>query len=176
MPKKVTTPAGRKPAAASKPKAATGPSQSAEAKRASQEKQDTALRAQVVKRCVKGDETVGAVAKELKITAGKAAFLIMQHRVEAGEVPTIEGKTETSLVNALGAARARADEFSSWGWLAARSGKSEGFIKGKLAEAGKYSPRAENVAVKRSASKPKAAPKPKATAAGGKKRTVRGNA
>lgn len=168
------TPA-RKPAAAAKPKASTGPSQTGEAKRIAQEKQDTALRAQVVKRCVKGNETVGAVAKELKITPGKAAFLIMQHRVEVSEVPTIEAKTEAGLVTAIANARAKADEFSSWGWLAARSGKSEGFIKSRLEEAGKYTPKAENIAVKRSGSKPAAAKSTPTRKASTGKKTVRGN-
>lgn len=176
MPKKVVnppaakTPATKKPAAAKAP--AKAPGVSVEAKRELQAKQDTALRIQVVKRCIKGDETVGAVAKELSITAGKAAFLIMQHRVEVGEVPAIEGKTEPTLLKALSTERNKANEFSSWGWLAARSGKSEGYIKSKLAELGLYEPKAENIAVKRSASKPKADPKPKTAG----KKTVRGNA
>lgn len=177
MPKKVTTarkaaPAGKKPAAkapAAKPKV------DLEAKRNAQAKQDATLRAAVVKRCIKGDETIGSVAKDLKITAGKAAFLRMEHLVEVGEVPSITGKTDASLLTAIGAARARGDEFSSWGWLAARSGRSEGFIKSGLAEAGKYEPRAENIASVRASKKPASKPAAAGKKVAGKKK-VRGNA
>lgn len=180
MPKKVTT--SRKPAA--KPKSAPAkkapaakPAQDAEAKRKAQQTQDAKLRAEVVKRCVKGDETVGSVAKVLKITPGKAAFLIMQHRVENGEVTAITAKSDSALLNAIATARNKGDEYSSWGWLAARSGRSEGWIKSGLAEAGKYQPRAENIASVRAAKNPakKAAPTAAGKKATGKKKT-RGNA
>jgi len=182
MPKKVTSAkkAPQKPKTAPAKKApAAKPAVDAEAKRKAQQAQDAKLRAEVVKRCVKGDETVGSVAKVLKITPGKAAFLIMQHRVENGEVPSISAKSDSALLNAIATARAKGDEFSSWGWLAARSGRSEGWIKSGLADAGKYTPKSENIATLRASKKPAAAKKSgvKVTAGkkGGKKRT-RGNA
>lgn len=148
----------------------------AEQKREAREAQTAEQQATIVKRVINGDEKLAAVAKDLKITSGKAAFLIMLHRVAEGEVPTITGKNDEALLRAINVARNKADEYSSWGWLAARSGKSEGFIKTGLEGLGLYTPRAENIASKRSESS-----KPAATAASGKKpapkkKTVRGNA
>ena len=89
----------------------------------------------------------------------------------------INGKDDETLLKAINVARLKADEYSSWGWLAARSGRSEGFIKSGLQELELYTPKAENIATKRAEAKPKPEPKTKAGAAkpGGKKR-VAGNA
>jgi hypothetical protein len=92
----------------------------AEAKRQAREAQNAQQMKEVVARVVNGDEKLAAVAKDLKITSGKAAFLIMQYRVAQGEVPAITGKTDEALLKAVNAARLKADEHSSWGWLAAR--------------------------------------------------------
>jgi len=134
--------------------------------------------AEVVSRYIEGDEKLSVVAASLKITPGKAAFLVMQHRVAEGEVPAIEGKDDESLLKAINVQREKADEYSSWGWLAARSGRSEGFIKNGLEELELYTPKAENIASKRAELKPKPEPKAKGettTKPAGKKR-VSGNA
>lgn len=154
--------------------AAASKAAATEAKRVAREEQNTAQLNAVVSRVVNGDEKLAAVAKELKITSGKAAFLIMQHRVAQGEVPKITGKDDASLLSAINAARLKADEYSSWGWLAARSGKSEGFIKTGLEGMGLFTPRAENIASKRAATKPAKAPAAAKKTAGKKK--VAGNA
>lgn len=173
--KKTTSRSTAKSSTTAKAKAVSG---DADAKRQAREAQESEQRAYVAKNYLDGDMTLGAVAKTLKITSGKAAFLGMQERVERGEVPAIKGASDETLLKNINTARQKADEFSSWGWLAARSGRSEGFIKNGLADAGLYSPKAENIASKRSASKPKAAPKAKTP---GKKTTakkakVKGNA
>lgn len=172
MPKKTTAAATATKTTEDKPKVDNA------AKQAARQEQNEKQLAYVVEHYVDGDEPLAAVAKALSITSGKAAFLAMQHRVAQNEVPAIKGKDDDALLKAISAARNKADEYSSWGWLAARSGKSEGFIKTGLAELGLFEPRAENIASKRAESKPKAAPKPKAAAAtGGKKKTaVKGNA
>lgn len=153
----------------------------AEAKRAAREAQTAEQQQAVVDRVVNGDEKLAVVAKDLKITSGKAAFLIMLHRVEQGEVPKITGKNDEALLKAINVARLKADEHSSWGWLAARSGKSEGFIKTGLAKLGLYKPREENIASKRAGSKPAAAAngssgKKSTTTGKSKSKKVRGNA
>lgn len=173
--KAASTTAAKKPASTKTAAASNGAAAAAaEAKRVAREAQTAEQMQQVVARVVNGDEKLAAVAKDLKITSGKAAFLIMQHRVAQGEVPAITGKNDEALLKAINAARLKADEHSSWGWLAARSGKSEGFIKSGLEKAGLYKPRAENIASKRAASKPKSAPAAKSGKSG--KKTVRGNA
>lgn len=154
-----------------------GSAEATEAKRAARDAQNAAQLQAVVSRVVNGDEKLAVVAKDLKITSGKAAFLIMQHRVAQGEVPAISGKSDDALLDNIAKARAKGDEYSSWGWLAARSGKSEGFIKNGLKAKGTYKPGSENIASLRAASKPKASAKTsstKKTGASGKK--VRGNA
>jgi len=170
-PKGATKPAAAKPDAAAQAASA----KAAEEKRQAREAQTASQQAAVVKRVVNGDEKLAVVAKDLNITSGKAAFLIMQHRVAEGEVPTITGKDDDALLKNIAAARAKGDEFSSWGWLAARSGKSEGFIKSGLEKAGSYKPGAENIATKRAASKPAAAKKTASAKKTGSAK-VRGNA
>lgn len=152
------------------------PSQTAESKRAAQAKQDAELTAQVVKRFVKGDETAATVAKDLNVSPVKVLVLAGIHRVAVGEVPAIEGKTDASLLKAIAAARNKADEFSSWGWLAVRSGKSEAWIKGELEKAGLYEKKAVNIAQARAAARPAAPKAPAAAGTTGGKKRVRGNA
>lgn len=90
------------------------------------------------------------VGAELSITPGKAQFLNMLHEVAEGNVPTISTSgNEDAVVKRIAAARAKADEYSSWGWLAARTGWSEGKIKTLLEASGDYTPRAENIAAVR---------------------------
>jgi hypothetical protein len=130
-----------------------------------------------------GDESLGAVAKDLNITAGKAAFILMKHAVSEGKVPAIEGKDDESLLKAINTERLSVDRYSAWGWLAARAGKPEGWIKTGLEGLGLYTPGAENIASRRAELNPKPAAEPKAakTAAKGEskpapKRRRKGNA
>lgn len=116
-----------------------------ESKRAAQKARDEKLTQQVL-RAREAGTSYGEIAADLNITPGKAQFLVMLHRVAEGEVPRITGKTDEVLLNNIAKARAKADQYSSWGWLAARSGRSEAFIKNGLAEMGSYEPRAENIA------------------------------
>jgi hypothetical protein len=150
-------------AAADAKKAADAKAAAAEQKRAAREKLAEEQWNYVEAHYLDGDESLSAVASHLSITSGKTAFIAMQIRVDRGEVPKIVGKDDETLLKNIHAARAKADEYSSWGWLAARSGKSEGFIKNGLEEAGLYEPRAENIATKRAESKPAPAPAGKTT-------------
>ena len=127
-----------------------------------------------------GDESLSTVASDLSITAGKAAFLLMKDAVAKGKVPEIDGKDDEALLKAINVARLKVDSYSSWGWLAARSHKSEGFIKNGLEGMGMFSPKAENIASKRAELNPKkpAAKKETTSKAGGRKRPTakKGNA
>lgn len=86
------------------------------------------------------------IAEELSITPGKAQYLMMLHLVSEGEVPAITFRNDDDLIRKCAAARAKADQYSSWGWISARAGVSEGKIKGLLEESGDYEPKAENIA------------------------------
>jgi hypothetical protein len=100
----------------------------------------------------------------------------MQHRVAEGEVPTISTNGNSdAVVKRLVTARNKADEFSSWGWLSARSGLTENVIKKMLLDAGEYEPKSSNIAAVRAAANgggstktatPKAKPKAKPAATG----------
>lgn len=89
------------------------------------------------------------IAEELSITPGKAQFLMMLHKVAEGEVPKITFRNDGELTTKAAAARRKADEFSSWGWIAARTGVSEGKLKGLLEESGDYVPKSENISIVR---------------------------
>jgi hypothetical protein len=150
--------------------------------RAKQEAEQTAV---LVKRVVnhpaigESKEAYAKVATDLKITAGKAAFLLMQHHVANGDVPSITGKDDETLLKNINAARLKADRFSAWGWLAARSGKNEGWIKTGLAKMGLFTPKAENIATKRAEANPKkATTKTEGTKTTGKRQrpSAKGNA
>jgi len=147
----------------------------AEAERLSKTKargeQDAALLAQILKRHgdhpavpggEQGDETLAVVAKSLNITTTKAGWLLFFHAVASGKVPAITAKSDEELVKKIHAARVEAGRFSAWGWLAARSDRSESWIKTKLHEAGLYEPRSENIASVRAEANPKPAKKEKA--------------
>lgn len=123
-------------------------------KSAARAEQNAATMKIVIDRCVKGDESVGDVARDLKITAGKAAFLIMQHRVATGDVPELKATDDETATKNILAARAKADEFASWGWIAARTGLPESKVK-LLAEKGGYKVKGDKVASTRAAAKPK---------------------
>lgn len=86
-------------------------------------------RIQVVRdRMVNGDDHVKDVAVSLGLTPGKTAFIKMQILVEDGQVKKIDG-TPAQVIARTIAARKKADEYSSWGWLAARTGMNEGTLK-----------------------------------------------
>jgi hypothetical protein len=84
-------------------------------------------------RMVTGNDHVKDVAKSLGLTPGKTAFIKMQILVADGEVPKIEG-TQAQIIARTIAARKKADDYSSWGWLAARTGKPEGALKVAVAK------------------------------------------
>lgn len=107
------------------------------------------------------------IATELSITPGKAQYLMMCHLVEEGEVPAITYRNDDELVRKCAAARAKADQYSSWGWISARAGVSPGKIWKMLEESGDYTPKAENIAAVR-AEKNGSAPKKGNVAAKGK--------
>lgn len=89
----------------------------------------------IVERRDNGDSW-GDIASDLNITPGKAQFLMMLHRVAEGDVPAIKHRNETELVNGIRKARDAQNEFSSWGWISARSGVSEGKVKALAEESG----------------------------------------
>lgn len=112
----------------------------------------------VPNRDVGDDEPIADVARDLKITSGKAAFLLMKDAVAKGKVPAIKGADDDALVAGIIEARKKADEYSSWGWLAARSGKAESWIKLELEDAGAYEPKAENISSIRAQAREEAKP------------------
>lgn len=144
--------------AAKKAEAAAAKAAKTEAKRAEAAKLREQQFAYVEEHYTDGDAKLAEVAKHLNITSGKTAFIDMQIRVERGEVPAIDGEDDETLLRNIAAERGKADERSSWGWLAARSGKPESFIKVGLEQLGLYTPKAENISSVRAANKPKAAP------------------
>lgn len=134
-------------------------------------------RNQVQQRVVEGGESAATVAKDLGITPGKAAFIAMQVRVDNGEVSKISFKNDEQLVKNTVAARAKADQYSSWGWLSARTGVSEPTLKSKVAEAG-HEVAGSKIASVRKAARPasktaKTSPTAKKTAAAGKSKSTR---
>jgi hypothetical protein len=105
-----------------------------------------------VKNREEGDnESIADVAAELNMTSGKAAYLLMKDAVAKGKVPAIEAEDDDELVQAIIDARNEADEYSSWGWLSARAGVTEGWIKNELQDAGAYEPKAQNISTVRAA-------------------------
>lgn len=93
-------------------------------------------------------ESWAEIASTLSVTSGKAQFLWMKHCVAEGEVPAIEFEDEDELVAGILEAREASDQHSSWGWIAARTGVSEGKVKALAEEAG-MEVRGANIAVKR---------------------------
>lgn len=151
---------------AAKGKTADGPS-----KREQQRAQDAERMAKVVSRRA-DDEKWSEIAEALHITPGKAQFLYMQHCVSEGEVKAIRHRNEDELVAGIRKAREANDAHSSWGWIAARTGVSEGKIKSLAEEAG-MSVKGSNVAVARAeqnGSGKKADNKTRTQAATGKKK------
>lgn len=117
---------------ASKKTAATedGPS-----KRELQRERDNDLRAKVVD-LREADTSWSEIAEALAITSGKAQFLMMQQQVEDTPKLKIRFKDDETLVAGIVAAREAEDAHSSWGWIAARTGISEGKVKALAEEAG----------------------------------------
>ena len=109
-------------------------------------------------------EPWSAIGEELSITPGKAQFLMMLHRVDTGDVKPLKWTDDESLTEVCQEARAALDEFSSWGWIAARTGVSEGKIKRLLEEAGAYVPKEQNIAVERAIASRDEEDEPKAKA------------
>jgi hypothetical protein len=83
-------------------------------------------------RMVESNDRVKDVAADLGLTPGQTAFIKMQILVNDGTVPTIKGRTERELIAKVARARKKADNYSSWGWLSARTGMPEGELKSKV--------------------------------------------
>jgi hypothetical protein len=79
---------------------------------------DAALTEALVERTVEGDEKVSAVAKDLGIPTGKAAFLLMVH--EAEETPKLQIKVKSKDEAPAAITEARDEDLLSWGAIAAR--------------------------------------------------------
>lgn len=94
------------------------------------------------------------IGTELGITPGKAQFLNMLHLVAEGEVkayPKNRLKDEESIAALVKEQRERADQYSSWGWISARSGISEPTLKRIHEEHNSWKPKTENIAIVRAA-------------------------
>lgn len=123
-------------------------------KREAAAKQTEALIKKVVS-LRKKDKSWKEIGDEIGTTPGKAQYLMMLHRVAEGEVPKIPNASNPDspkFAKSLEKARKAADEYSSWGWLSARSGLPEGKIKAIAEEAGFYKKGKENVAAVRAGS------------------------
>lgn len=126
-----------------KAKTQDGPS-----KREAQKARDAEYTTTILERRGNGDKW-GEIASDLNITPGKAQFLFMLHEVAEGNVPAIRHRNENELVTGIRKAREANNQYSSWGWIAARTGVSEGKIKALAEEAG-IPVKGTNVAVARS--------------------------
>lgn len=116
-------------------------------KREAQAARDAELTTKVVER--RGnDEKWGEIADALHITPGKAQFLMMKHEVAEGDVPSIRHRNDAELLAGIRKAREANNEYSSWGWISARTGVSEGKVKAIATEAG-MNVKGSNVAVAR---------------------------
>lgn len=80
-------------------------------------------------RMVEGTDAVKDVAADLGLTPGQTAFIKMQILVADGTVKPITGRTEREVIAKVVKARKKADNYSSWGWLSARTGINEGQLK-----------------------------------------------
>jgi hypothetical protein len=105
-------------------------------------------------RMVDGTDHVKDVAKALKLTPGKTAFIKMQILVEDGTVAPITGSPAQVLAKTI-AARKRCNEYSSWGWLAARTGMNEGTLKKNVAATKKIQVKGSRIAIERAAKRAK---------------------
>lgn len=104
-------------------------------KREQQQAQNAELRERVVELRA-ADQSWSEIAGELNITPGKAQFLMMQHTVSKSPKLRLKHTDDESLVERIVEAREANDAHSSWGWIAARTGVSEGKIKALATEAG----------------------------------------
>ena len=103
------------------------------------------------------------IAAELNIGLGKTMFLEMVDTVSNTPKLKLAGRTDEDIAAKVVAARLKQDEHSSWGWLAARSGKSEAFCRKAYEDAG-HTVKGEHVASARKAAKAPAASTKKAPA------------
>jgi hypothetical protein len=105
-------------------------------KRELQRAQNAEIREQVVEMRDEQDSSWSDIAEELSITPGKAQFLYMQAEVARKPKLKIKHTDEDELVEGIREAREANDAHSSWGWIAARTGVSEGKVKALAEEAG----------------------------------------
>ena len=127
---------------------ATAKTEDGPSKRELQKERDAEFTAHIVEARENGEKW-GEIASELSITPGKAQFLMMLHLVETGEVSAFEFDNDEELTEVIKEARTAADEYSSWGWIAARTGVSEGKIKRLAEEDGFWEPKTENISIVR---------------------------
>lgn len=132
---------------AAKSKAAAA-KQDGASKREAQRAQNDKLREQVVELRA-AEMSWSDIANELSVTPGKAQFLMMQHEVSKNSRLKLRFKDDDELVTRIREAREANDAHSSWGWIAARTGVSEGKIKAVAEEAG-IPVKGTNIAVSRS--------------------------
>lgn len=172
----------RKPATAKK---AAAPAKKVTAKKAPVERvprgkgpEAAKQTATILKRRAAGD-SLATIASDLGITTGDAGWLVILNRVENNDPAPLTVPSDPAKLTALVKREREADgEFSAYHWIAARTGIAESQIK-KIAEAGGFYKKGQNVAVARAAANPKAAPvakkatTTKATAKKGARRTRR---
>jgi hypothetical protein len=94
-------------------------------------------------------ESWSTIGEDLGITPGKAQFLLMLHKVATGEVKRLPFRNDDELAAKIAKARDAADEFSSWGWISARTGVSEPKLKRLHEENSNWTPRSDNISVTR---------------------------
>jgi hypothetical protein len=86
---------------------------------------------------MKKGETMGAVAADLKLYPFQAHQLLAAVHVANGDVDKIAGKTDDVVLKRLIAAREKADKYSSFDYLQARSGINKAKIRKMFTEAGR---------------------------------------
>lgn len=106
----------------------------AEKARAERAERDADLMAQVV--AMRADDTSWSeIADTLEISQGKAMFLEMVAVVSKTPKLRIKGDTDEDLAPLIVEAR-QAEEYNSWGWIAARSGLGEAKCRSLFKEGG----------------------------------------
>jgi hypothetical protein len=88
------------------------------------------------------------VAEDLGITSGRAQYLHMLNEVADDKSLVIKWDDDDDLTDAIIAAREEEDAYSSWGWISARAGVSEGKVKALAADGG-YEVAGSQIAVSR---------------------------
>lgn len=158
---KVKTKAGSK--AVAKKTVTKSAAAKSDGKRAAAKADVDKQRKDVAARLKKG-EKFGDIAEALHVTPGRAKYLQMLNDVENGTVARIStAGNDEAVTKRIIAARDKQDEYSSWGWISARTGISEARVKA-LAEAGGHKVKGTHVAKERAAARSDKPAKGKTTA------------